>query len=435
MQRYGGKITGSIFLDLIVFNSDNLKKQSLNDMSIELLNNHKIHITKQSIHERFNTYALLFLKVVLEKILSQQFIDQDKTMGFPNVNRILIKDSTEFQIDESLSNAYPGSGGGGSKAAVRIQYEYDILNGKINDLSINAFNDQDSRNSIDTIDIVKQGDLIIRDLAYMNLSVLSKISDQKAFYLSRINSSTKIYELVKGAYCELDFVKLTEEMKIKKAAMLERQVYIGSREKLPTRLIIHLMPEDEVAKRLRRAKENNKKKGRGNLGKDFKARAGLNLFISNTKAEDIPIEKVWPMYTLRRQIELMFKIWKSLVNIDKIKKVKQKRLEIYLFAKLILIVLSWKIIWRVSSWVYILDNKALSFYKSYKTMMKRIDELRNIFIKDTEKITIFIIKFYEVSKDYHLLEKRKHKLRSVEVLLYCGAKPERRPMDKIIYVE
>lgn len=173
-----GKINGSLFLDLIVFNSENLKEQSLNDLSTILKDRHSIEITKQSLHERFNENALLFLKEALEILLRKQLFSQRPL--FPNLknfNRILIKDSTCFQIDESLAEYYPGSGGSGSSASVRIQFEYNILSGKINDLSLSAFNDQDEKDSIATIELTQEGDLIIRDLAYMCLEVLQFISD------------------------------------------------------------------------------------------------------------------------------------------------------------------------------------------------------------------------------------------------------------------
>ena len=67
-----GKITGSIFLELIVFNSENLKQQSLNDISGTLKDEYNIEITKQSLHQRFNENAVSFLATALEKLLSDQ---------------------------------------------------------------------------------------------------------------------------------------------------------------------------------------------------------------------------------------------------------------------------------------------------------------------------------------------------------------------------
>ena len=419
IKRSSCKITGSIFFDLIVFNSSNLKKQSLNDMSIEILEKYKIHIKKQSLHERFNKNALNFLKLILEKILHQQISEDVKGVACQGFGRILIKDSTAFQIDESLQDTYPGSGGDGSKAAVRIQYEYDLLSGKINDLSINAFNQQDCVNSVNTIDLIKENDLVIRDLAYMNLKPLVKIEQQNAYYLSRVKSTTKIYELINEKYVEIDFKRLTMYMKKNIVKVLEKEVYIGNQMKLKTRLIIHLLPEGEVSKRLRKAKKINTKKGHGSLSKSYKARAHLNLFVTNSDPKDIPTEKVWPLYTLRWQIELVFKIWKSIADIDKIKKVKKDRFEIYLYSKLIFIVLCWKIIWRIAGLVYQIDKKAISIYKSFKTIKNRIEKLRELFIFGTIKGKDFIKDFYEVSRIYNLLERRKESPTSLEILLSC----------------
>jgi len=117
-----GKINGALFFDLIVFHSENLKSQSLNDLSVSLKDRHNVEITKQSLHERFNKYALAFLKEALERML-QQHLDIGSSQYFQRFNRILIKDSTCFQIDESLAKDYPGSGGG---VALMLLSEFNL---------------------------------------------------------------------------------------------------------------------------------------------------------------------------------------------------------------------------------------------------------------------------------------------------------------------
>jgi hypothetical protein len=66
------KFNGSLFLDLVVFNAESLKSQSLNDLSVVLKNDHRLDITKQSLHERCNDKAVTFLKTALEGLLKQQ---------------------------------------------------------------------------------------------------------------------------------------------------------------------------------------------------------------------------------------------------------------------------------------------------------------------------------------------------------------------------
>lgn len=417
-----GKINGQIFLDLIVFNRESLKDESLNDLSIKVDHKFGIDIEKQSLHDRFNKYALAFLSMALEELLKNQLPSESILKNIKGFNRILIKDSVCFQIDESLVKYYKGSGGSGSKAAMRIQLEYDILNGKINDLSINAFNDQDASDSIATIEKTEKGDLIIRDLAYMSLEVLKKVAKKLAFFLCRLNTNVNVYEIKDEKYVKLNFKKIANHMKKREMSVMEKEVYLGHKDKFKVRLMIYLMPEEEYAKRIRNAKKNNKKKGRGNLSDEFKARASLNLFITNTSSEQIPKENAWSLYRLRWQIELMFKVWKSICCIDKVKKVKKHRLECYVLSKLIFIVLGWQILWKIASQMFVHAGKAMSYYKAFKTLLRtKLEQLRQVIMFDMQSINNFMVKFYNISIKNHLLEKKKDLPTSLELLITCIA--------------
>ena len=162
------KLNGSTFVSLIIFNSNSLHDESLNDLTIALNKNHGVDISKQGLDARFNAYAVQFLTAALEDLLRQQLAEKVSFRNCLEFKRILIKDSVCFQLDDSLVEHYPGSGGSGSRANVRIQFEYDLLDGKIVDLSLNAFNEQDAKNSVLTLDVVNDGDLIVRDFRFSN---------------------------------------------------------------------------------------------------------------------------------------------------------------------------------------------------------------------------------------------------------------------------
>jgi hypothetical protein len=250
------KLNGSLFLDLVVFNAESLKSQSLNDLSAIVKSEHRLDIIKQSLHERSNDKAVSFLKNALEKLLKQQLDVAPHLPVFEEINQILIKDSVCFQVDSSLAQDYPGSGGSGSTASVRIQFEYDLRKGMINDLSLNAFNDQDAKNAVTTVDLVNKGDFIIRDLAYVGLDALKGIVVRRAYYLCRLSPAIKVYECKQDQYVELDFVKIRRQLQKTGMSMMEKTVFLGKKEKFCTRLIIHLMPEIEVNERLRKVRAN-----------------------------------------------------------------------------------------------------------------------------------------------------------------------------------
>ncbi len=416
-----GKIDGNTFLNLIVFNSDNLNNQSLNDLSGILQDDYWIDICTQSLNERFNKYAIIFLKNVLEETIKRQI--QFKQLPYTELkifSRILIKDSTSFQIDKSLAEHYPGSGGSGSKASIRIQFEYDILSGEINDLSINAFNDQDSKNSIATLELTEEGDLIIRDLAYMSLEALEAIEKSYRYFLCRANTNTYLYEIENLEFKKMDFAKITKYMNKNNIQMLEKEAYLGG-DKLKVRLILHLLPAEKIAKRLRNAIKNNVKKGGdGNLSAEHKAKIALNLFITNAEVELIPTKNVWYLYRLRWQVELIFKIWKSICNIEKVKKVKIYRLECYIYSKLLIIVFGWQLLWKIATELFYKECKALSFMKAFKTLIgRKIEELRKIFCSENGLTNTFMMEFYNLSRTHHLLEKRKEEPTYIEILTIC----------------
>jgi len=354
------------------------------------------------------------LKSSLERLLNSR-ISTDKVLPYATkFKRILIKDSVCFQIDESLADHYPGSGGSGSNAAVRIQFEYDVLGGTINDLDIHAFNDQDATNATATMELVQEGDLVIRDLAYMHLEALGKYIENGASFLCRLNTQTKAYQLDKGEFAEVKFDLIVKRMREFGINRIAEDVYIG-KEKFPVRLFIYLLPQEEYARRISKAQKEAKKKGRM-LSKVFKAKAALNLFITNESDYSLTDENAWGLYRLRWQIELIFKVWKSIWEIDEVKKVKKSRLECYIYSKLLIIVLCWQLVWTTAKALQRFENKPLSFMKSFKTLKRYVNELQFFFDGNRFALEHFCREFYDLSRKKHLLEQKKSQERSIDLL-------------------
>lgn len=409
------KLDGCTFLSLIVFNSNSLHEESLNDLTITLAKNYDVDISKQGLDDRFNAYSVQFLTAALENLLCQQLSEKVTFRNCGEFKRFLIKDSVCFQIDESLAKEYPGSGGSGSKANVRIQFEYDLLSGKIVDLSLNAFNDQDAKNSILTLDVVNEGDLIVRDLAYMHLEALQGIIERLGHFLCRLNAQAKVYQEQNGEIIELDFPAIVQFMRQHNIQKTEELVFIGKDQELQVRIFIYLLPEAQYNERMRKANSDARNKGR-QLSKEYKARAGLNLFITSASEELLSIETAWQIYTLRWQIELTFKVWKSLCKIDKVKKVKKDRLECYIWAKLLIIVLCWRVAWFTGMLLRRHHGQNISYFKAFKTLMHDVATLKKIFVDGTVPFEGYLVEFLKLSSKKHLLEKKKDQNYSPEVL-------------------
>ena len=413
------KLSGCTFLSMIVFNSNSLHDESLNDLTIALEKKHGVEISRQGLDDRFNFHAVHFLKAALENLLQQQFAEKESLRSCLEFKRILIKDSVCFQVDESLVDYYPGSGGSGSKANVRIQFEYDLLGGKIVDLSLNAFNQQDARNSVLTLDVVDGGDLIIRDLAYMHLEALRGIVERAGHFLCRLNTQARVYQEKDGKMITLNFSSIVKAMRRYNIRQNEEIVFIGKKQELKVRLFIYLLPESVYNERIRKANKEAGRKGR-QVSKEHKARIGLNLFITSASEELITLDTAWQLYTLRWQIELTFKIWKSLCKIDKVKKVKKDRLECYIWAKLYLIVLCWRIAWFTGILLRRYHRENISYFKAFKTLMRDVGTLKKIFVDGSLAAESYLADFVLLSRKKHLLEKKKGRENYSPEVLYTS---------------
>ena len=201
-----------------------------------------------------NRFSLLALH--WKMLLNKQLMDQITFRNCDEFKRFLIKDSVCFQVDESLANTYHGSGGGGSKANVRIQFGYDLLNGQIVDLSLNAFNEQDAKDSTATLHLVEEGDLIVRDLAYMHLTALQGIVKKIAHFLCRLNTQRKVYREQDGQLVELDFAAIVKFMRENDIKQYEELVWLGKKKDLQVRLFLFLIPQSVYNERLRKANIN-----------------------------------------------------------------------------------------------------------------------------------------------------------------------------------
>ena len=187
---------------------------------------------------------------------------------------------------------------------------------------------------------------------------------------------------------------------------MEVAVLVGE-QKLPTRLIIEMLPQNEVQRRLSKANREAEKKGR-KLTTQYKSRARLNLFLTNIPVEWVATQQVRKLYRIRWQIELRFKAWKSYYRIDAIKKMNHYRFECYIYSTLLHLMINLEIASNFFSILWKHTSKPLSLLKFYKTTSQYIFRLRNAIIKQGIELINYITFLYEISHDKLITEKRKN---------------------------
>lgn len=181
-----------------------------------------------------------------------------------------------------------------------------------------------------------------------------------------------------------------------------------------------LMPEDVYQKRVTQKNKENKSTGY-TISLEYKCRAHFNLYICNIPTSSCRWDTICNLYRIRWQIELAFKTWKSIMNIDLLRKMKGERMKTTLYAKLLWIFINWKIISDCRNDFYITHKQLLSIFKCFKTLKEKSNELRTNLLISKRNLTKVLWKFILLLNTKHWVEKRKKRTNFEEIfdLLFC----------------
>ncbi|PGC44394.1 IS4 family transposase, partial [Bacillus toyonensis] len=330
------KCHGHHFLSLCVWLNQQVATTSLTQLCSQLETSTGILLSPEGLNRRFNSASVAFFRTVFTTLL------QAKIGGLSKIShtlstyfeRILILDSTTFQVPDRFASTYPGAGGCSHKAGVKIEP------GKRSDQAYGA-----TRTGM-----AQKNELYIRDLGYFRLQDFKSIQDKQGYYLSRLKLPTKIYRKefetvvfktkpaqLRPVYIQIHLEEIMNQLQPGQVYELH-DVYVGSKDKLPTRIVVYKCTEEQKQKRLRDRAIREKKKGI-TYTERTKLLQGITVYMTNIPTEWVPKEKIYDLYSLRWQIELLFKIWKSWFQIHRCKSIKQEPLECHLYGQLISILL------------------------------------------------------------------------------------------------
>ena len=177
---------------------------------------------------------------------------------------------------------------------------------------------------------------------------------------------------------------------------------------MPCRLIIYPVDQNTYEKRVHQITKYANRCGY-KVSEDFKCKAHLTLYITNVPEDKLPASAIKKTYGLRWQIEIFFKIWKSQVNIDKVKEMKLHRFECQLIAKLIWLITHWKIFCYLADYLkHNQKDKSCSVWKYYKHAF-RINTLVRDIITKPDKLLILLLDLTEMAVNQFSLEEKNGK--------------------------
>ncbi|MCP5007930.1 MAG: transposase, partial [Planctomycetes bacterium] len=150
------------------------------------------------------------------------------------------------------------------------------------------------------------------------------------------------------------------------------EVKIGGDEntRVSCRLICLRVGEEVTNKRRMKLKKEATKKGRVPGAQSLEL-AGWTMMITNVPEKWIPSEMLWRIYSIRWQIELLFKQFKSILQVHHSNTGNVYRLKCEIYGKLIMATIISRIHGAINAKLWNADKRELSMDKFYKRMQER----------------------------------------------------------------
>jgi len=400
-------ITPQAFLDTVFF-SNAQSSPSLSEYSIDLAHHSAETVSKQAIDKRFNDHTKNMLTEILQKVMAKQIrrdFSSNRESNF--FSEIRIMDSSEFVVSKKVAESFPGYGGAGREAIVQVQFEYELLGGKVTELSLGSALNSDYIEGIRNIDKVPPKTLLIRDLGYFAPKVLKEVSQKDIYFISRAKAQWRFYIRQNNKLAVLSTQDIINKLKNQKEKYLDIEVVAGANALTPVRLIANLLSPEQTTKRLK-----SKIANRGKLGKDAQEGACLNLFVTNIEKEKCDASAIYQLYTLRWQIELIFKTWKSILKVHKIHSMNAKRLECVILVKFLWVMLNWSILKLLEEET----QQRISLHKLTHSIISRSKMLTATILQNKNLFSEWLSKMCDISIRHHLKEYKKCSLKESEIL-------------------
>ena len=336
-KRKAKKISAKDFLIGFFLMTRSRESQSYRNWAIKIGWLIKDRVSKQALWKKMGQAQIRFLKGVLFSTMgdsvevNRSSCHSEKLKMFKNV---IIEDGTNVQLDDKLHKEYPGNGNQNNTdktSILKIQAAYNVTDRKFIRLDITSFRDNDQGYSPKIVQMLKRGDLVIRDLGYFVLKVFKKLNKEGIFFISRMKKRVNIFS--REDEIVIDLAKM-----LKKRGELDIAVFLGEKERLPVRLIA--LPVEEKIANERRRKARTNRDQRVHPNKEHLYLLGWELFITNVDQEMLSPKDIAELYFIRWRIEIIFKSWKSCFKIIAIPNDANKiRVESYIYCMLIFITL------------------------------------------------------------------------------------------------
>jgi hypothetical protein len=288
-----------------------------------------VSVTPQAIAQRFTWQLVEFLERLFERSVQQLVSSQEVAIPLlKRFNGVYLQDSSTIALPAALATQWPGCGGNGSSASLKVQTRLNLSTGELSAARLERGNCPDQGSSLQR-DPLPAGSLRLADLGYFCIPTLAGLARDGAYWITRIQSGTAVFQ-PEGRPLALHSWLRSHASN----GPVEIPILLGAQERLPCRLLAFPAPPEVVARRRQSLYRDACRKGR-TPSRDRLDWCQWTVFVTNVEPERLTLREAVVLYRARWQIELLFKLWKSHGLVDEVTSQQPVRQAAEVFARLL----------------------------------------------------------------------------------------------------
>ena len=330
-------LTGALFVQVLVFGWMQHVHSTLAQL-VQLVPLHQVKLSAPGLSKRFTQKAAEFLYAVLQRVAQVRL--QAEAVEVPLLRRfsaVVVEDSTQILLPAALAWVWQGCGGSGSMspAQVKAHVRLDLRSGEMQGPRLTDGRVPDTRSPFKEEEL-EADSLYIADLGYFDLSWLKRLAKRrnggKRFFLMRLKQGVVVQTRSKH---RLDLHALLPQQE---GQVVQRGVLVGVQSQIAARLLMVRVPAEVAEQRRHDLQEDAQDQGR-EVSEEAWYLAQWTIMISNVPAKRLTLEEMLILLRMRWQIELLFKRWKSINQVDEWRGKGEWRVLCEVYAKLIAVVM------------------------------------------------------------------------------------------------
>lgn len=217
-----------------------------------------VSVTGQAFKERYTEVAVKWLQAMLVEALrlSVPSAASDVVPLLQAFSAVKLLDASVVPLPETLKAEYPGCGGIGAQAALKIYLVLNWLTGQYETLRFETGRKADQDMGTAFLAQAQAGTLWLFDLGFFKVAFLAALAQAKNYFLCRLQTQVQLH--CRNAQGQVEKLDLDALLRRAPRETFELEVLVGPAQ-VAARLIVAPVPREQANERRRKAHEKAKK--------------------------------------------------------------------------------------------------------------------------------------------------------------------------------